>query len=136
MFMNFFEAPEAEVARLAESPVGSINHTLSTLPVNVEGYIKDLVIQMPRMHADDTYTIIVVPFESIKLSADEIAARQALPHKRHTGWWKCLVVASDNPSYPVGGHRITVPEAQLVRGMQRTLELAPVVALAHEVISA
>lgn len=123
MFKNFFEAPEAEVARLAESPVTSINHTLSTLPVNIEGDLQDLMIQMPRMGADDTHTMIVVPFLRVKLHADEIAAQRVLPHKRHTGWWTCLVVASDNPSYPVGGYRISVPEAQLVRGTLRTFDL-------------
>ncbi|MCI4659776.1 hypothetical protein [Cryobacterium zhongshanensis] len=123
MFMNLFEAPEAEAARLAQSPVSSINHTLSTLPVNIDSYLQDLIIQMPRMHPDDTYTVIVVPFEPVKLSAEEIADRDELPRKRHTGWWTCLVVASDHPSYPVGGHRLSVPAAQLVRGTQRTLAL-------------
>ena len=119
MFKDTFEAPEAESARLGESPVDSINHTLSTLPVNIDGDIQDLIIQMPRMHADDLHTVIVVPFERVKPNASEIEAHKDLPHKRHVGWWNCLVVASDHPSYPVGGHRISVPEAQLVRGGQR-----------------
>jgi hypothetical protein len=123
MFKNLFEAPEAEAARLALSPVGSINHDLSVLPVNIDVYVEGLLIQMPRLRDEDKHTMIVVPFQAIKLSESEIAAQQERPHKRHTGGWYCIVVASDHPSYPVGGHRICVPEAQLVRGTVRTLEL-------------
>lgn len=119
MFKNFFEAPEVEAARLAEAPVGSKSHSLSFLPVNIQGPLDDLMIEMPRMEGSE-HTIVVVPFERYKDAEEE----REMPFKRHRGSWRCIVVASDHPSYPVGGHRLSVSEAELVRGTLRTLELA------------
>ena len=121
MFINLFEEPELEVARLAKSPVSSINHSLSLLPVNITGYVQDLMIQMPRLNEDDQYTIILVPFERYK--DNDIDKISVQPIKRHRGYWRCIVVASDNPSYPVGGHRLAVSEAQLVRGAVRSFDI-------------
>jgi hypothetical protein len=122
VFKNLFEAPEVEAARLAESPAGSINHSLSSMPVNIHGFLEDLMIEMP--HRDDAqHTIIVVPFERYKDIVDA-DAEPVVPIRLHTGTWRCIVVASDHPSYPVGGHRIAVSEAELVRGTLRTFDLA------------
>jgi len=122
MFKDIFEAPEAEVARLAAAPEGSKAHFLSTLPVNILGPLDDLMIEMPRDAGWD-HTVVVVPFKRIGRSEQERAERQA-PFRRHDGWWDCIVVASDHPSYPVGGYRLNISESELVRGTLRTLELA------------
>ncbi|MFF2053719.1 hypothetical protein ACFVU2_19100 [Leifsonia sp. NPDC058194] len=131
MFVSFFETPEAEVARLAEAPVGSKLHALSLLPVNIPGVLDDLMIELPR-EAGWNHTVVVVPFKRIQRSEEERAAR-TMPYRRHDGWWDCIVIASDHPSYPVGGYRVSVPEAELVRGTLRTLELATSPAVAATV---
>lgn len=122
---KFFEDPEVEVARLAAAPAGSLNHELSKLPVNIEGDLLDLMIELPRtQNRYEHTTLIVVPFRFDK-GADQ---NEALPFKRNTGWWDCIVVASDDPVYPQGGHRLSIPAAELVRGKQRTFDLSTAVA--------
>lgn len=32
------------------------------------------------------------------------------------GHWKCVVVHSDHPSYPVGGYDVSIPTEELSRG--------------------
>lgn len=120
MFTSILEAPEAEVARLAQSPVGSTNHALSQMPVNIRQHVQDLMIQVPHFEDDPKYTIVVVPFESHPYAAED---PDALPRRRHNRSWTCIVIASDHPSYPVGSWRVTFPEYQLVRGTLRTLLL-------------
>lgn len=123
MFKDIFEAPEAEVARLAEAPAGSTSHALSLLPVNILGPLDDLMIELPQKDNGAEHRIVVVPYQRYK--DDE---KQSTPFKRHRGWWACIVVASNHPSYPVGGHRLAISEAELVRGTLRTLELTGSVA--------
>lgn len=118
-FIEIFEAPELEVARLANAPVGSQNHTLSTLPVNILGPLDDLMIELPR-ETNGGHTIVVLPMDRYKESREE---RGEMPYKRNHGTWRAIVVASNHPSYPVGGHRLAVPESELVRGTVRTLEI-------------
>lgn len=115
--VQLLETPEEEVARLAKSPVGSKNHRMSQLPVNIRRNVQDLIIELPW---DEGNTVVVVPFEMHERNPEE---RGSMPYKRYDDWWRCLVVASNNPSYPVGGYRLSIPEAELVRGTQRTLEL-------------
>lgn len=119
MFKDLFEAPEAEVARLAEAPEGSKTHALSLLPVNILGPLDDLMIELP-LEAGWNLTVVVVPFKRVQRSEEERANRE-MPFRRHDGWWDCIVIASDHPSYPVGGHRLSIPEAELVRGTIRIL---------------
>ncbi|WP_311245417.1 MULTISPECIES: hypothetical protein [unclassified Microbacterium] len=120
MFKNYFEAPEVEVARLATAPVGSKAHTLSTLPVNIRGPVEDLMIELP-FAAQSGYTVVVVPFDSYELTAEEKAEKP--PIRRYRTWWRCLVIASNHPSYPVGGNRLAIGEDEIVRGTLRTLEV-------------
>ena len=112
------ETPEAEAARLAQSPEGSTNHALSSMPVNIHGSIQDLMIEPPSFAGDPEHTIVVVPFESYHHGGT------TLPRRRYNASWTCIVVASDHPSYPVGGYRIVLPEYQLRRGTLRTLKPA------------
>lgn len=121
MFKTLLEAPEVEAARLAQSPAGSTNHALSQLPVNIHQFVQDLLIELPSFEGDPRHTMVVVPSESHKLSGSQDPAVK--PMRRYPRSWDCIVVASNHPSYPVGGHRITVPECQLVRGTLRTLTI-------------
>lgn len=115
------ETPEAEAARLAQSPEGSTNHALSAMPVTIHGDIRDVMIELPSFKGDPAHTIVVVPFDSYHYGARDEAT---LPRRRYNYGWTCIVVASDHPSYPVGGYRIVLPEYQLRRGTLRTLEPA------------
>lgn len=122
MFKTIFEAPEVEAARLAQSPVGSTNHALSQLPVNIHQHIQDLMIELPLFRDEPRRTIVVVPIESYRYPSQETDT-ETLPRRRYNSSWTCIVVSSDHPSYPVGGYRIVMPEYQLVRGTLRTLTL-------------
>jgi hypothetical protein len=112
------ETPEAEAARLAQSPEGSTNHALSSMPVRIHGDIRDLMIEPPSFAGDPAHTVVVVPFESYHHGGPDGAT---LPRRRYNDSWTCIVVASDHPSYPVGGYRIVLPEYQLRRGTLRNL---------------
>lgn len=121
MFKTSLETPEAEIARLADSPIGSQNYGLSQIPVNILLPVQDLLIELPSFSDEPQHQIVVVPMTSHRLSGQEPGER---PFRRYNRSWDCIVVASSHPSYPVGGHRISVPEYQLVRGTQHTLALA------------
>lgn len=122
------ETPEAEAARLAEAPEGSTNHALSSMPVNIHGNIRDLMIELPQLAGDPEHSIVVVPFDSYRYNGEN---EPPLPRRRYNSGWHCIVIASDHPSYPVGGHRVCLPEYQLRRGTQRTLRSAIEEALAQ-----
>uniref|UniRef100_A0AAU2UVR5 Uncharacterized protein n=1 Tax=Streptomyces sp. NBC_00003 TaxID=2903608 RepID=A0AAU2UVR5_9ACTN len=116
--IGFIETAEQEQARLAQAPAGSINHYLSTLPVTIEGWPKDLVVELPWQppRTDQSYRFVVVPIDFRKDLLPEGVEEEPLPRKRHSGSWTCAVVYSNHPSYPVGGHRVIVPAAELARG--------------------
>jgi hypothetical protein len=119
--IGFIETPEQERERLAQAPEGSKTHALSQLPVTIEGWPEDLVIELPWAESglsDEPYRIVVVPFKYSADSLPEGDEDHPLPHKRHSGWWDCIVIASTNPSYSVGGHRLTIPSSELARGKQ------------------
>jgi hypothetical protein len=126
----FIETAEQEQARLAQAPEGSINHYLSTLPVTIEGWPKDLVVELPwqQPRTNQSYRVVVVPIEFRKDLLPEGVEEEPLPHKGHSGSWTCAVVYFNHPSYPVGGYRIVVPAAELARG--RRIDLAGVPAQA------
>lgn len=115
-FRSFFETEEQERARLAQAPEGSIYHSLSTLPVTIKEWPQDLIIELPWATTERcAYRVVVVP---IRFSPDSRpqGEEEPLPRKRHSGAWECAVVSSDHPSYPVGGHRLSIPAAELARG--------------------
>ncbi|MFF8917484.1 hypothetical protein ACF08M_30290 [Streptomyces sp. NPDC015032] len=128
--IGFIETAEQEQARLAQAPEGSTNHYLSTLPVTIQGWPKDLVVELPwqQPRTDRSYRVVVVPIEFRKDLLPEGVEEEPLPRKRHSGSWTCAVVYSNHPSYPVGGYRIVVPSAELARG--RRIDLAGVPAQA------
>lgn len=122
-FITHFEAPEAEVARLAAAPEGSRNHRLSKLPVTIHEQVEGLVIELPWSQADvidQPHRVVVVPIayraEARQLDEVGIPVPAPRPYRRNDGSWDCIVIASDHPKYPVGGYRIVVPTYELVRG--------------------
>ncbi|MFI1408840.1 hypothetical protein ACH4Y0_02705 [Streptomyces sp. NPDC020707] len=125
--IGFIETAEQEQARLAQAPEGSINHYLSTLPVTIEGWPKDLVIELPWQppRTDHSYRVVVVPIEFRNDPLPEGVEEEPLPRKLHSGSWTCAVVHSNHPSYPVGGYRIVVPAAELVRSRRINLAWVP-----------
>ncbi|MBL1115467.1 hypothetical protein JK364_24150 [Streptomyces sp. 110] len=128
--MSFFsrigliETEEQERARLAQAPEGSLNHYLSTLPVTIEEWPKDLLVELtwepPR--TDRPYRVVVVPIEFREDALPDGVEEEPLPHKLHSGSWTCAVVFSDHPGCPVGGFRIVVPDVEIARG--RKVDLA------------
>lgn len=120
MSVKIYEDAELEVARLAAAPKGSTNHRLSTLPVNIEGPLDDLVIELPDLDPGTNRRVVVVPF---KRTGNGTHAGEQMPFRRHAGHWGCIVVASNDPSYKVGGHRLDISEHELVRGTLRTPDI-------------
>lgn len=110
------ETEEEERERLASAPVGSTSHFLSTLPVTIPEWPEGLVIELPSMAFDDrpAHRIVVVP---VKFRPEpRESSPQADLRRRFPGAWTCIVVGSDHPSYPVGGHQLSVGSEQLARG--------------------
>ncbi|MFD9602001.1 hypothetical protein [Streptomyces sp. NPDC059970] len=122
--IGFIETEDQEQARLAQAPEGSLNHYLSTLPVTIAEWPKDLLVELPwePPRTDQSFRVVVVPIEFRKDALPEGVEEEPLPRKRHSGSWMCVVVFSDHPSYPVGGFRIDVPAAEIARG--RKVDLA------------
>ncbi|MFI9629213.1 hypothetical protein [Streptomyces sp. NPDC052042] len=118
--IGLVENAEQERERLAQAPEGSKAHALSQLPITIEGWPEDLVIELPWAEMglyDEPHRVVVVPFKYHADSRPEGEEDTApLPRRRHSGWWDCIVVASTHPSYPVGGHRLSIPGAELARG--------------------
>ncbi|MCM2392624.1 hypothetical protein [Streptomyces albipurpureus] len=116
--IGFIETEEQERARLAQAPEGSLNHYLSTLPLTINEWPKDLLVELPwqQPRTDRAYRVVVVPIEFRKDTLPEGVEEEPLPRKRHSGSWMCAVVFSDHPSYPVGGFRIDLPAAEIARG--------------------
>lgn len=109
------ETPEQEAARLAGSPEGSLNHTLSSLPETIHAaFVRGAVLELPAAG----HRIVVVP---VKYRGPSVLDPDARLNERNAGSWESVVVASDHPSYPVGGYDIVVPTAQLVRGKRLRL---------------
>ncbi|WP_188299194.1 hypothetical protein [Streptomyces sp. CBMA156] len=126
--IGFIESGEQERARLATAPEGSLNHYLSTLPVTINEWPKDLLVELPRRqpHTDRAYRVVVVPIEFREDTLPEGVEEEPLPRKLHPGSWLCAVVFSEHPDYPAGGFRISVPGAQIARG--RKVDLAKALA--------
>ncbi|MEV7952894.1 hypothetical protein [Streptomyces sp. NPDC088141] len=124
--IGVIETAEQEQARLAQAPEGSINHSLSTLPVTIEEWPKDLLVELPWQppRTDQAHRVVVVPIEFRRDALPEGVEEEPLPRKLHPGSWTCAVVFSDHPSYPAGGFRIDVPAAEIARS--RKVDLAGV----------
>lgn len=115
IFDSLMETEEEERARLAQYPVGSTNHDLSKLPITIKTDVRNMVIQLPGAPYGSTQnTMIVVPIDyRPPVAGDELT--ESKKHKRNSGSWTCAIVASDHPSYPVGGYNVVITEAELAR---------------------
>ncbi|MEU6261827.1 hypothetical protein [Saccharopolyspora shandongensis] len=122
--IGFIETEEQERARLAQAPTGSISHYLSTLPITIKEWPQDLLVQLPwePPRSGKQYTVVVVPLEYRKDPLPEGVDEKSLPRKLNPGSWRCAVVSSDHPSYPVGGHRIIVGTDEIARGNKVLIE--------------
>lgn len=109
-----FETNEQEAARLAQSHPTSINGRLAPLPVTIEHVRRGQIIELPRaeMYPEDPARIIML-VDQVRRSKHEYAPDE--PRRRDHGW-TCIVVASTDPVYPVGGHDLVIGEAELRRG--------------------
>lgn len=122
--IKLFETDAEETARLAQAPAGSTNHSLSLLPVTNAHPDQYHLIELPwkqihpcsgttgglRHECNGGHRIVVLPLKRNPGTPDT-----SLP-SRHDGDWDCRIVASDHPSYPVGGYDICCPESELRRG--------------------
>jgi hypothetical protein len=127
--IQFFETDDEEAARLAQAPVGSTSHSLSLLPVTNSHPNEHQLIELPwgEIHpcsgttgglgheCDGGHRLVVIPLKRSRGSTDE-----SLP-RRYDDYWGCRVMASDHPSYSVGGHDLSISESELRRG--RVLEV-------------
>lgn len=128
--INLGETDEQETARLARSPEGSANHTLSQLPVlnhRVEEHRLYHLITMGGTtesgrrcsgvtgglahECDGTHRIVVIPIER----RPGPTAGGPLADRRHDDTWNCRVISSDHPSYPAGGYDLSICESELRR---------------------
>lgn len=119
---KIFETLEEEQARLAQYPENSQPYLLSKYPVNIPYIHEGLLIRLPRTLDSDPH-ITVVPVKPRPESSPERGVNGKF--QRHSGTWEVMVVASDHPSYPVGGYRIIVPNYELVRGERVTIDTVP-----------
>lgn len=122
--IQLFESDAEEASRLAQAPIGSIDHCLSLLPVTLAHPARHHLIELPQRkvrngpretagaHPDceADYRIVVLPVTRHPGRTDSCVP------SRHDGSWDCRIVASDHPSYPVGGHDICCSESELRRG--------------------
>lgn len=127
--IKFFETDAEEAARLALAPVGSSDHSLSLLPVVNAHPTEHQLIELPwrqihpcsgttgglKHECDGGHRVVVLPLKHSRGSSDD-----ALP-RRHDDYWGCRVLASDHPSYPVGGYDLHISKSELRRG--RVLEV-------------
>lgn len=116
MPLPIFETPEQEKERLASAPEGSTYHSLSKLEVNILGDLTGAIIDLPLRDEQ----VVVVPLVCTGSPAPRTEDGLV---RRFSTTWDCVVVGSDNTRYAVGGYHLSISEAQLRRGAQRTLSL-------------
>lgn len=88
------ETDEDATARLTESPTGSINRYLATLPVRMRLWPRGMLLHLPRTN------LVVVPTEHRPGS--------------HGGSWNCIVVRGHG-AYSDGGWDIIVSADEIRR---------------------
>lgn len=121
--IGFIETEAQERDRLALAPEGSLNHFLSSLPAILSAWPEGLVVELPQQFPENGVIVVVPVAYSPETRAE--GAEEPTPRRRHGGWWTCIVVHSTHASYPVGGHRLSIPAAEIHRGRQ--LDLASLV---------
>lgn len=61
-------------------------------------------------------SLVTIPLAQRQAAIEATNLAEGKPRKRYQRSWDCIVVASNDPRIPVGGHRISLPEFKLVRG--------------------
>lgn len=119
--IKLFESFEDEQARLAEAPEGSAARFWSTLPERITGWPRGVVVELPDQHGENS--VVVVPVEYSPSHREQkrrelpVEDREGGPLRRPDGSWKCIVVASDDPRCPLGGHDLLIPHVEIIRGV-------------------
>lgn len=120
-FITLFqsETEAEETARLAEHDPTSLLGRLASAPVNIERIGHGQIIELPREHTAPGRGLrtVVVPIE-LRLSPHTYEPGEK---RRRNHSWHCVVVASNDDRYPVGGHDLSINEVELRRG--RLLEV-------------
>lgn len=110
-FKNIFETDQDERDRLAQAPVGSMNHDLSLLPVTFREVPGANLLRLPNQHGHIIVVLVIAqPGVRTKNTVTGLRRRDAV--------YSARIVASDHDSYPVGGHDISIPEAQVRRSQK------------------
>lgn len=112
-FKTTVESFEQEQARLAEAPEGSKAHFWSTLPQTVTGSPEGLALRLPTMFPEKG-RIVVVPLTYTETSPRTPRA-EGEPVRRRDGSWDCIVIASTDKRYAVGGWHLSIPHVELIR---------------------
>lgn len=115
-----YETEAQEAARLAESPVGSINHALSGIPVQIQHISRAQLIELPREGAHPGSGLRTIVLTSELRPSRHTYDPGELNRRDHA--WTCIVVASNDDRYPVGGYDLAIGEAELRRGRLVTPE--------------
>lgn len=105
---RLFETDAEEAAYLAQSPEGSTNHWLSSLPVTFTKYPRGHVLVLPTDPLDPESRLVVVP----------ITSHPAKSELNFDGYWDCVVVGGDDGRYRPGGYDIAVSWAYLRRSRE------------------
>lgn len=109
-----FETVEQEAARLGQSHPDSINGRLAPLPVTIKHISVAQVIELPREHTsprEGVRTIVMVAKQHPRVSRPGPSEVRRYDHS-----FDCVVLASTDERYPVGGYDLCISEAELRRG--------------------
>lgn len=126
--LRFIETDEEETARLGTAAPGSQYRNLSRLPVLnhiIDNFrLYELVGTGPGSakpcsgvtgglahNCDGSHRVVVLPLEY----RPGPSADRPLSERKHDGSWNCRVVISDHPSYPAGGHDLSISVSELRR---------------------
>ena len=105
-FPQHFETDQAETERLAAADAGSKNHELSLVPVTFREVPTGHLLSLPgKKH---TIVLTVLEQRDRRTKGDDGRVRHDASHVAR-------IVASDHPSYPVGGYDIVVTDAEIRR---------------------
>ena len=105
-FPQHFETDQAETERLAAADAGSKNHELSLVPVTFREVPTGHLLSLPKN--EHTIVITVLEQRDRRTKGDD-------GYVRHDATHIARIVASDHPSYPVGGYDIVVTDAEIRR---------------------
>lgn len=111
---RIFEGADAERARLAAAPVGSVPQRCAnlpvTLPVPAQGMLVELIdLDPPGPQTGEQRVVVLI--------GEKHTGRTLTPQRvwLRNATWRCTVVSSTHPGHHVGGRGLIVDEARLRR---------------------